>query len=712
MYNTTEQKQLVQQSKDLLKTTCPDDLALAKERSLQLQAIIRYHEWRYYVLDQPILSDFEYDSLFKLLEVIEDKFPALISPDSPTQRVSNDLTSDFGTVKHLTPMLSLENSYNAEDIFDFDKRVKKLVNGAEDLKINYCVEPKYDGGTIVLVYENDQLVRAATRGNGAQGEEITNNAKVIGAIPLSAKFSDYGIQKVELRGEVLIRKDLFEKVNIKRGKAGETLFANPRNAATGGLRMKDPKQVKERALDAFIYQMGYAVDAKGENALPQFKTHNGTIETLEKLGFKVPKLPEERKVCQGVDEVHEYCQNWEAQREKYAYEIDGMVIKTNPLDLQDLCGYTSHHPRWAIAYKFKAKQATSKLIDIEYQVGRTGAVTPVAKLEPVELAGVTISSVSLHNADQIKEKDIHIGDTVLVERAGDVIPYIVKAMEDLRDGSEKPVVYPSNCPVCNTELTRPEGEAVWRCPSVLTCEAQVIGNLIHFVSKDAMNIDGFGEAYIERFYKEGWLNSVADIYQLDYTKVAKLEGFGERSAKKLEAAINVSKQNPAARLLYGFGIRHIGRTNSKILIAEVEDIRNLKDWKEEDLVSLSDIGPKAAQQLFGAFEVPEFIDLLNQLAELGVNTKRLDSEKKKIIDADAPLANKTVLFTGSLPTLKRTEAKKLVEDAGGKVASAVSSKLTYLVAGEKAGSKLKKANDVGVTVLTEAEFLELIAETD
>ncbi|MCP4441949.1 MAG: NAD-dependent DNA ligase LigA [Aureispira sp.] len=710
MYNTKQQQQLFKQSKELFKAACPEALAQAKNMSLDLQALIRYHEWRYYVLDQPIISDFEYDSLFKLLEAIEDKFPELITPDSPTQRVSNDLTSDFATVTHLTPMLSLDNSYNAEDIFEFDKRVKKLVNAEEDLSIDYCVEPKFDGGTIVLVYENDQLVRAATRGNGAQGEEITNNAKVIGAIPLSAKFSDYGIQKVELRGEVLIRKDLFEKVNDRRAKAGEALFANPRNAATGGLRMKDPKQVRERALDAFIYQMGFAVNEAGTDVLNQFTTHDETIQTLEKLGFKVPKLPQERKVCKGVGEVHEYCQNWEAQREEYAYEIDGMVIKTNPLALQELCGYTSHHPRWAIAYKFKAKQATTKLIDIDYQVGRTGAVTPVAKLEPVELAGVTISSVSLHNADQIKEKDIHVGDTVLVERAGDVIPYIVKAMEDLRDGSEKAVVYPSNCPVCKTELTRPEGEAVWRCPNTMGCEAQVIGNLIHFVSKDAMNIDGFGEAYIERFYKEGWLSSPADIYQLDYAKIAELEGFGERSAEKLRKAIDESKNTPASRLLYGFGIRHIGRTNSKILIAEVEDIRDLKDWKEEDLISLSDIGPKAAQQLYTTFLDETLIKLLDKFAELGVNTKRLESEKKKIVDENAPLANKTVLFTGSLPTLKRAQAKKLVEEAGGKAASGVSSKLSYLVAGEKAGSKLKKANDLGVTVLTEEEFLELIGK--
>jgi DNA ligase (NAD+) len=428
-------------------------------------------------------------------------------------------------------MLSLENSYNAEDLNDFDTRIRKLT-GEEDAQkaIEYCVEPKFDGGTIVLVYENDQLVRAATRGNGTQGDDITANAKAIKSIPLRANFSKYGIHKAELRGEVLIRKNSFEKINEQKAKNGEALFANPRNAATGGLRLKDPKQIGERALEAFIFQFSYAVDTEENDMLPSFDTHNELIELLAAQGFKVPQINKERAVCGNIEKVSNYCAQWEIDREKYGYEIDGMVVKVNDLTMQEKCGMTNHHPRWAIAYKFKAKQATTKLEAIEYQVGRTGAVTPVAKLQTVDLAGVRISNVSLHNQDFIKEKDIRIGDTVLVERAGDVIPYIVKAMEDLRDGTEEEVTYPTQCPVCDSTLERPEGEAIWRCVNPV-CEAQVLGRMIHFVSKNAMNIDGFGEAYIDRFYKEGMLSSLVDIYQLDYNRIAFLEGFGKRSAE-------------------------------------------------------------------------------------------------------------------------------------------------------------------------------------
>lgn len=710
MYSDSEHKALYERSKNLLTAPTASTEATALQQIKELSDVIPYHEWRYYVLDQPILSDFEYDTLFKKLESLEQSFPQLLQASSPTQRVSNDLTEHFETVPHLTPMLSLENSYNAEDLNSFDERVKKMIGTAiPDQGIEYCVEPKFDGGTIVLVYENDLLVRAATRGNGAQGDNITPNAKAIRTIPLKANFSKYGIQKVELRGEVLIRKDLFDKVNETRLKNGKQLFANPRNAATGGLRLKDPKQVNERALDAFIYQMGFATNLEGDNVLGQFEDHNQQIEILAKLGFKVPKINLERAVCEDIAAVSTYCDQWQVQREAYPFEIDGMVVKVNRLDLQDLCGYTSHHPRWAIAFKFKAKQATTKLLDIDYQVGRTGAVTPVARLETVDLAGAKISNVSLHNADFIKEKDIRIGDTVLVERAGDVIPYIVKSMEELRDGSEKPVVYPTACPVCSSELERPEGEAVWRCVSS-TCEAQIVGKMIHFVSKNAMNIDGFGEAYIERFYKENMLHSLADIFRLDYKTIAFFEGFGTRSAEKLETAIEKTKNNPAHRLLYALGIRHIGRTNSKILIAEVEKIQDLANWSLEQLCELRDIGPIVAQQVVDLFKLPATIELLDEFEALGVNVYRLESEKKKEVALDAPLAGKTVVFTGTLTQIKRDQAKELVANAGGKAVGSVSSKLSYLVAGEKAGSKLTKAQALGISILTEQEFLTLIGQ--
>lgn len=710
MYSDSQHKALYERSKTLLTLALASTETAAVQQIKELSEVIPYHEWRYYVLDQPILSDFEYDTLFKKLESLEALFPSLLQSSSPTQRVSNDLTDHFASVQHLTPMLSLENSYNAEDLNSFDERIRKMI-GTEipETGIEYCVEPKFDGGTIVLVYENDVLVRAATRGNGAQGDDITPNAKAIRTIPLKANFSKYGIQKVELRGEVLIRKDLFEDINKNRLKKGKQLFANTRNAATGGLRLKDPKQVKERALDAFIYQMGFATNMEGDDVLSQFEEHNQQIEALAKLGFKVPKINVERTVCKDIASVSTYCDNWQVQREAYPFEIDGMVVKVNRLDLQDLCGYTSHHPRWAIAFKFKAKQATTKLLDIDYQVGRTGAVTPVARLETVDLAGAKISNVSLHNADFIKEKDIRIGDTVLVERAGDVIPYIVKTMAELRDGSEKPVVYPTTCPVCSAELDRPEGEAVWRCINA-SCEALIVGKMIHFVSKNAMNIDGFGEAYIERFYKEGLLHSLADIYRLDYKTIAFFEGFGKRSAEKLQTAIEKTKNNPAHRLLYALGIRHIGRTNSKILMAEVAKIQDLAHWSLEQLCTLKDIGPIVAQQVVDLFKLPETIALLDEFEALGVNVYQLESEKKKEVALDAPLAGKTVVFTGTLTQIKRDQAKELVANAGGKAVGSVSSKLSYLVAGEKAGSKLTKAQALGISILTEQEFLTLIGQ--
>lgn len=710
MYSDSQHKALYERSKTLLTLALASTETTAVQQIKELSEVIPYHEWRYYVLDQPILSDFEYDTLFKKLESLEALFPSLLQSSSPTQRVSNDLTDHFASVQHLTPMLSLENSYNAEDLNSFDERIRKMI-GTEipETGIEYCVEPKFDGGTIVLVYENDLLVRAATRGNGAQGDDITPNAKAIRTIPLKANFSKYGIQKVELRGEVLIRKDLFEDINKNRLKEGKQLFANTRNAATGGLRLKDPKQVKERALDAFIYQMGFATNMEGDDVLSQFEEHNQQIEALAKLGFKVPKINVERTVCKDIASVSTYCDNWQVQREAYPFEIDGMVVKVNRLDLQDLCGYTSHHPRWAIAFKFKAKQATTKLLDIDYQVGRTGAITPVARLETVDLAGAKISNVSLHNADFIKEKDIRIGDTVLVERAGDVIPYIVKTMAELRDGSEKSVVYPTTCPVCSSELDRPEGEAVWRCINA-SCEALIVGKMIHFVSKNAMNIDGFGEAYIERFYKEGLLHSLADIYRLDYKRIAFFEGFGKRSAEKLQTAIEKRKHNPAHRLLYALGIRHIGRTNSKILMAEVAKIQDLANWSLEQLCTLKDIGPIVAQQVVDLFKLPETIALLDEFEALGVNVYQLESEKKKEVALDAPLAGKTVVFTGTLTQIKRDQAKELVANAGGKAVGSVSSKLSYLVAGEKAGSKLTKAQALGISILTEQEFLTLIGQ--
>lgn len=707
MYTTDEQRRLFDLSKKLLTEPETTDAAGIAD----LREVILYHEWRYYAQNDPVVSDYEYDMLYKKLQAIEAAHPELVTLESPTQRVGSDLTEDFAQVAHLTPMLSLDNSYDATDLTSFDERIKNYLGLPADLDIEYCVEPKFDGGTIALVYENDQLVRAATRGNGALGDDITPNIRTLRSVPLRAEFSKFGILKAELRGEAIIRKDVFTKMNEQRAADGDTLFANPRNAATGGLRTKDPSETANRRIEAFIYSLGYAVDANGKAAFGQLKSHDHTIELLGKLGFKIPQdTPPnyERKVCKNISEVAEFCNEWQQKREQYAYEIDGMVVKANSLELQQRAGSTAHHPRWAIAYKFKAKQATTKLLNVEFQVGKVGSITPVAKLEPVALAGVTVSSVSLHNEDFIRNKDLRLGDTVLVERAGDVIPYIVKPMEELRDGSEREIVFPTNCPVCKSELVRAEDEAAWRCENP-DCEAQLLQRMIHHVSKNAMDIDGFGESQIERFYRLGWLHSIADIYRLDYEVIAKLEGFGERSATNLKKAIEKAKQNPIQRLLHSLSIHHLGIKAGKLLASEIQNVWELKDWGEERFRQIKDIGPVLTHNVIRFFQNEKNVELLRQMEELGVNFNQTEADRKKQVSADAPLVGKTILFTGTLMKMGRKEAAAKAEEAGAKNISAVSGNLNYLVVGEDAGSKLKKATALGtVTILTEDEFLALV----
>ncbi|MDX1479759.1 MAG: NAD-dependent DNA ligase LigA, partial [Saprospiraceae bacterium] len=521
MYSSQDEKALFALSKQLLSGDTGDVATTIAD----LRRVINFHEWKYYIQNNPSISDFEYDQLYKKLESLEQSHPELVTPDSPTQRVSSDLTEDFPTVEHIVPMLSLDNSYNAEDLVKWDEQVKKLTGEEE---IEYVVEPKFDGGSIAIIYEDDQLARAATRGNGQAGEEMTPNARTIKSLPLHAAFSRHGIHRVELRGEAVIRKDRFALLNKEREAEGLPILANARNSATGALRTKDPQETARRRIEAFVFQMGYAVDSDGNDKLPDIRDHNSAIEMLSSLGFKVSQAG--RRVCKTIDEVHAFCAEWQEKRDTYPYEIDGMVIKVNDFELQERCGATSHHPRWAIAFKFRAKQATSKLVSVEYQIGKIGSVTPVAKIEPVQLAGVTVTSISLHNEDFITGKDIRLGDTVLVERAGDVIPYIVKPITELRDGTEQVIDFPRACPACDTPLIRPEGEAAWRCPN-FQCEAQVLQRMIFHISKDAMDIDGFGYKYVERFYELGWLRSLADFYNLDYDKIAGLEGFGTKSAE-------------------------------------------------------------------------------------------------------------------------------------------------------------------------------------
>jgi DNA ligase (NAD+) len=698
----------IQQAKDLFNKSHTHPL-FKEEAEAQLQQLrncIHYFDRKYYVDAETLISDFEYDQLFSFLKKIEQQFPELITEDSPSQRVARALTEDFTSVLHTVPMLSLENSYNAADLLDFHRRVSEYVNTTE---INYVVEPKFDGSSIALVYENDMLVRAATRGDGIAGEDITNNAKVIRSIPLSANFSAYGIQKIELRGEVVISNDFFENFNKQREQQGLSTFQNSRNTAAGTLRLKDPNEVAKRGLEAFIYHIAFAVDNDGNNVLgKQLHSHNENIHLLHDLGFKTPTI---EKKLGTINEVISFCEAWENKRGIYAYEIDGMVIKVDTIATQQLVGATAHHPRWAIAYKFKAKQATTKLERIEYQVGRTGAVTPVAKLTPVPLAGVTISSVSLHNEDFIKEKDVRLGDTVIVERAGEVIPYIVGSVVAARTGNEQEIHFPKNCPSCNSELVKPEDESVWRCINI-DCPAQVEEKIIHFVSKDAMDIDGLGRDIVIRFIKEGIINHLTDIYKIVATQpneklqqIRNLQGWKEKSVNNLISGINNSKANPLWRLINGLGIRHVGVTTAKYLATQVSHLNDYKDWSLEKLTQLQDVGPKVATSIHDFFSNEQNILLIEHLEALGVNVTN-DRSQSTVSDK---LSGKTFLFTGTLTQFTRDEAKELVERNGGKLLSGVSKNLHYLVAGAEAGSKLEKAQKIeSIKIIDETEFLRMI----
>lgn len=711
MYSTAQQNDFFKLSKAYTQESDEVRSQPADVQLQQLKDLIRYHEWRYYVQNDPIISDFEYDTLFKQLERLEADNPLFITPDSPTQRVSDDMTSDFETVKHLRPMLSLANSYNLEDLKEFDQQIKSLLKIDESEDIEYIVEPKFDGGSIGLVYENNQLVRAATRGNGQEGDNITNNAKAIKSIPLNADFASKGIYQAEIRGEALIRKDIFEKINKERAKNGQSIFANPRNAATGGLRMKNPQEVADRQLDAFLYSLGVALDKDGNDLIAKtFPSHKASLDFMAGIGFKIPT--QESKVCKNIQEVNQFCEEWAAKRETYAYEIDGLVIKVNNRELQARAGHTSHHPRWAIAYKFQAKQATTILEKVEYQVGKIGTITPVAKVTPVSLAGVTISSISLHNSDFIEEKDIRLGDKVLIERAGDVIPYIVKSMADLRDGSEQMITYPEFCPINDTDqpvkLVRHEGEAAWRCPTCV-CGAQDLQRLIFHVSKDAMNIDGMGKSIVEKFFELGWIKTYADIYRLDYEKISQLEGFGTKSAKNLEASINKAKNNPIHRLLYSLTIHHFGKKASKLIAAEIKNVFDLTTWMLEDFTNIKDVGPIVAKNIVDYFSNPDNLEVIREMEALGVNMNQLESDLPIQAKEEGPLVGKSILFTGSLQQLSRREAQQKAEAAGAKNVSSVSKKLDILVIGEKPGSKKKKALELGtVEILTEEAFLALL----
>lgn len=654
----------------------------------ELRRLLHYHSHRYYVLDAPEIDDAKFDRLYQRLVKLEQDNPDLITPDSPTQRVGGTPAEGFERVAHSVPMLSLSNAFSAEELLAFDTRVR---NGLPDDSLEYVVELKIDGLAINLVYEAGRLLRAATRGDGFEGEDVTSNVRTIRAVPLV--LNGQVPQVMEVRGEAYMPRPAFDRLNEERLEAGEPLLANPRNAAAGSLRQLDSRVTASRTLDIFVYGMG----AREELAVT---THEQTLQFLQELGFKVNP---HYRVFKTIGEVIEYCESWAEKRVDLPYDIDGLVIKVNSLAGQRQLGSTAKDPRWAIAFKFPAEQATTIVEDIVVRVGRTGVLTPTAVLRPVRLAGSTVSRATLHNEDFIKEKDICIGDTVIIHKAGEIIPEVISVVESRRTGAEKSFVMPATCPECGSMVLRIPGESAHKCING-ACPALLREGLIHFVSRDAMNIDGLGQAVVTSLVDSGLVADAADLYTLTAEQVLKLERMGPKSAQNLIEAIAASKQTGLARLLFGLGIRFVGAKAAATLARHFGDIDSVAKASADELTALDEIGPRIAESVVEYFARPESERLIAKLAAAGV---KLTEEKRRTTEI-LPLTGKTFVLTGTLPTLTRNEAAELIESKGGKVTSSVSKKTDYVVAGEEAGSKLDKAQKLGITVLNEAELMTLL----
>jgi DNA ligase (NAD+) len=677
--------------------TSPDK---AKQRIEYLMEQLNVHNYKYYVLDQPSISDFEFDHLLKELELLEKAYPEFASSDSPTQRVGGQITQKFESIVHDTSFLSLSNSYSKEDLIEFDQRVKKLVNG----DFNYVCELKFDGAAVGLKYENGVLVQAFTRGDGAQGDVITNNIKTIRSIPLKLKGA-YP-EKFEIRGEVFMPLKSFEKINkirteelIESGydeiQIAERLFKNPRNAASGSLKMQDPADVAARGLDCFLYFL------LGDN-LPE-KGHYENLQKAKTWGFKIS---EHTKLCENLDEVFDFISLWDEKRITLPFEIDGIVLKVNEYDKQKVLGFTAKSPRWAIAYKFKAQQAITVLNKITYQVGRTGAITPVANLKPVGLAGTTVKRASLYNADFIEKMDIREGDTVFVEKGGEIIPKIVGVDITKRDLFSVPHVYAQNCPECGNELIRKEGEALHYCTNEYACPPQVMGKIIHFITRKAMNIDSLGEKTIESLYKNNLISNYADLYQLKYEDVLQLEGFKELSSKNVIEGILQSKSIPFERVLYALGIRYVGETVAKKLAKHFGDIDAIKNANREQLLEVAEIGEVIADSVLEFFSHEQNLINIEKLKYAGLQFA-IDKSQNKMMSEK--FLDKSFVVSGVFSLFSRDELKNLIEANGGKVMSGISSNTSFLVAGEKMGpEKRKKAEKLNIPIITEDEFNNMI----
>ena len=664
------------------------------QRLEALRAQIRYHQQQYFVKDQPTISDAEYDALFRELKALEDEHPEHITPDSPTQRVGGAVAEGFASVEHAAPMLSLDNAMHVEALRDFETRLRRLL---PTQSWRYVVEPKIDGLGVALLYERGVLVRGATRGDGRVGEEITQNLRTIHSIPRRLQGPLADLQRLEVRGEVYMPKNAFAKLNQQLEEDGQQPFANPRNAAAGSLRLLDPRESARRPLDIFLYNMGYAEPNH------TYTSHWEVLRALAEAGCKInPRIT----CCDTIEEVIHTCQALETERHDLDYDADGAVVKVDSLALQARFGATAHHPRWAIAFKFAAQQATTRVLNMSINVGRTGALTPTADLQPVRIAGVTVSRASLHNEDEIRRKDIRIQDTVLVERAGDVIPQVVQVILDARPADSVPFVMPTHCPICQTAVYRPAGEAVMRCPNA-ACPAQIKERLIHYGSRRAMDIDGMGTAIVDQLVKRELVADFADLYHLDVSTLAALDRLAEKSAGNLVTAIDRSRERGLARLLHGLGIRHVGERVAFILARQYHTMDNLMQASAAELAEIDDIGPIIAESVYQFFSQEENQRTIERLRAAGVKLDELMAASNAAPVAQT-LAGKVFVLTGSLPNLTRNEARDLITAAGGKVTSSVTRKTDYVVAGHDPGSKYQQAERLAIPIIDEDSLHQLL----
>jgi DNA ligase (NAD+) len=658
----------------------------AIQRLAELRSQLQHHAHRYYVLDDPIISDAEYDRLFRDLMEMEARFPDLVTPDSPSQRVGGEPLAAFAEAAHSLPMLSLDNIFAADELYDFEERIRRRLNSSEQL--TWTAEPKIDGLAVELIYEHGLLIEGSTRGNGVVGENITANLRTVRNIPLRLNGAELP-ERLAVRGEVYLARRDFAALNQQRAEQEEPLFANPRNAAAGSLRQLDPKVTAARPLSFFVYGIADITAVPCRSMAELFPW-------LRSLGLPVCPLV---KICGTLAEVEEQYQLLQQLRHGLDYEIDGMVVKVNSFNLHERLGSTARAPRWAVAWKFPAEEAEAVMSGVEFQVGRTGAVTPVAVLEPVSIGGATVRRAALHNQEEIRRKGLMIGDTVLVRRAGDVIPEVVRPLLERRSGAEQPVVFPKECPVCQQPLHRPEGEAVTRCRN-LQCPAQRLQRIIWFAGKSGLDIEGLGPKNVEKLLDAGLIADIPDIFRLDKERLAALEGWGEKSAEKLLQAVDKAKQTTLAKLLSALGIRHVGETTAELLAERFPSLDQLMRATQEQLLAVDGIGGQTATAMREYCTNPESCQLISRLLELGLTVQAVEKTP-----SGGQLSGMVFLFTGTLSSMSRAEAEQRVKDLGGDAVSSISKKVTHLVAGEKAGSKLKKAAELGITVLDEQAFL-------